>query len=164
MALGPGHLAWHHPVDGLQVRRWLGSEQKYRNTWTPYNGQNYQSKAESRHAAELDLMKAAREIDQWVGQARFPLIVNGQLLCVYVVDFLVRCPDGRIEAHEVKGQWTKDALIKSRLFSILYPDVPLRIFGRSPPTGRGSSSSGGAGAAPHTLARPKDWFDGSRST
>jgi len=56
------------------------------------------------------------KVDSWERQIPIKLTVNGQLICTYKVDFLVRYTDGRREMVEVKGYWTPEAKLKLKLF------------------------------------------------
>jgi predicted nuclease of restriction endonuclease-like RecB superfamily len=70
-------------------------------------------------------------VESWERQIRFPLHVNGAKICDYVCDFLVRYADGRKELVEVKGFWTRDAIIKRKLFEATvlhdYPELTYTI-------------------------------------
>jgi hypothetical protein len=66
-------------------------------------------------AAGLDFRLMARDIAAWEPQVRIPIVVNGLKVCTYVCDFRVTHNDGSIELVEVKGYWTREALLKAKL-------------------------------------------------
>lgn len=39
----------------------------------------------------------------------------------YTADFFVMAADGQLEAHEVKGFWTDDARVKTKVAAAMYP-------------------------------------------
>jgi hypothetical protein len=95
---------------------------KYNAKPTIYNGARYASKRESEVAAMLDTMKKARgkdRVDSWVGQPRFPLLVNGVKVCTYVADFMVVYADNRTEIWDVKGVLTPVFKLKMKLYEAL---------------------------------------------
>lgn len=104
---------------------------KYHNQPTEYNGRRYASKAEARRAQELDLLKAAGEVDRWLPQVKFALSgFRGSLICNHIVDFWVRYADGREEVEDVKGMETPVWKLKYKLFIDMYPDMPYRVIGK----------------------------------
>jgi Protein of unknown function (DUF1064) len=85
---------------------------------------------EADFAQRLDLLKRARgpaRIADWERQVRFPLVVNGEHICFYIVDFHVLYANGHNEYIEVKGMWTQEARLKVKLFRALYPEITLTI-------------------------------------
>ena len=104
---------------------------KYGAKRTDYNGATYDSKREAKHAAQLDLLIKAKDIEdaviKWERQVEFPLVVNGQLICLYRADFRVWYPDGRCEIHEVKGMDTQTWRLKAKLFKALHPELLLKV-------------------------------------
>ena len=89
-----------------------------------YNGYIYDSKFESQHAQDLDLLLIAGEIEKWERQVNIPLIVNGYEVCKYRIDFIVYHNDGVIEYQELKGVPFPAAMLKFKLFEALYSDIP----------------------------------------
>lgn len=92
-----------------------------------FGGRVYDSQAEARYAAELDLKKKAGLIREIVPQVNVPLVVNGKKVCVHRIDFKVFMPDGSIEWHEVKGAVRDSWVIKKKLFDALFPDEVYRV-------------------------------------
>ena len=102
---------------------------KYRNRWTEYNGQQYQSKKEAEYAARLDLMLLAKKIRGWQRQVRVALTIESTLICYVIVDFLVTHLSGSTEYVEVKSAATMTPVwkLKWKLFEVLYPELKKRI-------------------------------------
>lgn len=93
-----------------------------------YGGRVFHSKAESKIAFELDMLKKAGVIKDWWPQVRFPLVVNGELICTMVVDFKVLEPNGAIYWLEVKGMEQESWIIKRKLLLALYPKLDYRVW------------------------------------
>lgn len=87
---------------------------KFNASTTNYNGRNYHSKLEASYAMELDWMKKAGMIKDWVPQFKLDLRVNGEHITNYYVDFKVIANDNSIEYHEVKGRETREWINKWR--------------------------------------------------
>lgn len=99
-----------------------------------YGGITFRSKAESKYAAQLDVLKKAQMVSERVTgwdyeYRRFPLVCGSTEITVahYTPDFRVRYLDGRIEWHEVKGQSLPMGNLKIIMFRACYPDECLRI-------------------------------------
>jgi len=88
-----------------------------------HNGVLYDSKAEATRAADLDLLKAAGELVEWVGQPRFRL---GCAENVYVADFLVIPADGMAWVEDTKGVETQKFQRDKKLWRS-YGRLELRI-------------------------------------
>lgn len=73
---------------------------KYRSVRTEYAGVLFDSKAEARRAAELDLLVKAGHVRFWIGQPKFRL---GCPENVYRPDFLVVAGNGSVYVEDVKG-------------------------------------------------------------
>ncbi len=80
---------------------------KYGAKKTMYDGFLYASIKEAGYAAKLDQLKKAKKADERVmgfrKQVPFPITVNNQKICTYILDFLITYSDGRIEHVDVKG-------------------------------------------------------------
>lgn len=97
---------------------------KYGNIQKKHGGRTYHSTLEADYAAHLDLLIKAGEVQSWQPQPRFPLKVEGKLICSIIPDFLVVGKHGREEIHETKS-WatqTPEWRIKWRLMQVLYPE------------------------------------------
>lgn len=70
-------------------------------------------------------------VSMWKPQVSFNLVVNGHLICRYVVDFEVTKADGSIELIEVKGFETPEFKLKRKLFEATWlaehPDVTYSV-------------------------------------
>lgn len=96
---------------------------KYRNVRTVYGGLPYDSKAEARRAAELDLMVRAGAIRGWTRQVTFRL---GCMENVMRIDFLVWDVDGSSWAEDVKGAETAKFKHDRKLWA-RYGPCPLHV-------------------------------------
>lgn len=96
---------------------------KYGAKRTEYNGRIYHSKKEADYAAELDLRVRARDIKDWVPQVPFKMVVNGELICTYIMDFVLTHIDGTTELVEIKGKVTDTYRLKAKLLHALYPEL-----------------------------------------
>lgn len=76
------------------------------------------NKTEAKYAALLELRKHAGEITWYKFEA-----INLRLAdrTFYAVDFLVMLASGELEAHEVKGFFTDDALVKIKVAASIFP-------------------------------------------
>ncbi len=64
----------------------------------------FRSRAEHRHAAHLEMLRAAGVITAWEHEPlRFDFAGIRRGTTSYLPDFRVTYPDGRVEYHEVKG-------------------------------------------------------------
>lgn len=89
-----------------------------------YNGSQFDSKFEARHAQDLDLMVKAGEIKSYEKQKTIDLVVNGYVVCTYRIDFIVYHNDGITEYQELKGRASREWVNKWKLFEALYSDLP----------------------------------------
>ena len=100
------------------------SKSKFKNKKAEYNGRVYDSKREAQYAKELDLLRRAvhkeNKVIEWTPQVRYPLAVNNQKICTYVLDFMVKYADGRVEYVDVKGVRTDVYKIKKKLMKAIY--------------------------------------------
>jgi len=107
------------------------SRNKYNAVRTEYNGKVYDSKREAEYAQELDLLKRAGEIKDWIPQYKIDLEVYGQKLWTYKVDFKIINNDGSIELHEVKGKENRDWKHTWKLLGVIYnkkyPKITLKV-------------------------------------
>jgi len=73
---------------------------------------------EKAYAHHLELLKRAGEIAYYsFDNINLRLADN----TFYKPDFLVMRSDGQLEIHEVKGQWTDDALVKIKVAADKFP-------------------------------------------
>lgn len=93
---------------------------KYRNTPTEVDGRRFDSKKEARRYVYLKALEREGEISALILQPRYPLIVNGLHVCVYVGDFEYRDAAGRTVTEDAKGVKTPEFILKAKLFHALY--------------------------------------------
>lgn len=89
------------------------------------DGHKFASRKEGRRYGELKLMERAGQITDLTLQPRFPLRVNGQLICTYVGDFLFG-ERGKKICEDTKGFKTRDYINKRKLFCALHPEIEHR--------------------------------------
>ena len=107
-------------IDLNEYRRLIPRTNKYRNKRTTYNGTVYDSKREAEYRKRLDLMTASslpdnQRVVKVEEQVRFPIVVNGEKICTYVLDFRVTYADGHVEHVDVKGVRTQVYKLKKKL-------------------------------------------------
>jgi hypothetical protein len=95
---------------------------KYGAKKAVYGGHLYHSAKEAAYAFDLDLRLKAGEIYAWERQIIVPMLVNGRKVCSYIVDFLVKYPNGHEQWVEVKGYETPEAKLKMKLFRACFPE------------------------------------------
>lgn len=95
---------------------------KYGAVRTEVDGVSFASKREARRYGELRLMERAGHIADLTLQPRYPLQVNGKLICTYVADFTYfPAGEGAFRVVEdAKGVRTDVFKIKAKLFHALY--------------------------------------------
>lgn len=95
---------------------------KYKNKPTYVNKIRFASKAEAARFVQLKLLEKNKTISKLRLQPRYPLFVNGVLICTYIADFefVVRGVDAII-VEDVKGKEIQPFPIKAKLFKVLYP-------------------------------------------
>lgn len=101
---------------------------KYGARRTEYKGRVYHSKKEAEYAMQLDLRMRAGDIVGWSAQIPYRLEVNGELICKYIMDFVVSHNDGTIELVEIKGFSTSVYRLKAKLLNALYIKDDPRTF------------------------------------
>lgn len=79
---------------------------KYGATAVTVDGVRFDSKREAARGAELRLLERAGLISDLERQVRFPMVVNGQLVCTYIADFRYR-DRGRVVVEDVKSAITR---------------------------------------------------------
>lgn len=70
------------------------------------DGTKFQSQFECRYYNRLKLLVQAGEVESFERQVRYQLEVNGVLICDYILDFLIKFKDGRIEYVDTKSTAT----------------------------------------------------------
>lgn len=102
----------------------IGQSSKYGNEPTSVDGYRFDSRAEATYYGELKLRERAGEITSLVADKaalRFPLIVNGETVCVYEADFTYTdARTGQRIVADVKGHKTAEYRLKAKLFRAVY--------------------------------------------
>ncbi len=106
---------------------------KYGNVPTiGVDGKRKASKAEASRDYALAILERADKIHSLERQPRYPLYVNGKLICTYIGDWRYR--DGPAREHNAqlvvedkKGALTKDFKIKWALAKALHPEIEWRL-------------------------------------
>ena len=99
---------------------------KYRNIKTEVDGIVFDSKAEARRYAELNLLEKNNKISDLRLQPEFDCVVNGQKICTYKADFeyWIRdkefSPDDKYIVEDVKGFKTQVYKLKKKLVEALH--------------------------------------------
>jgi hypothetical protein len=95
---------------------------KYRNKKTVIDGISFDSSKEARRYQELLLLERTGVIQNLRRQVRFPLSVNGQLICTYVAD-AVYIENGHEIVEDTKSPVTRKLpvfRIKSKLMRAIH--------------------------------------------
>jgi hypothetical protein len=109
------------------------TKNKYNANRTEYNGVMYASKREATKAQELDLLKKAGEVLEWVPHPiyyvlpRFYKFKKKYQGIKYIPDFWIKWKDGREELIDIKGFATPLFKIKEKMFNYRFPDLKLTI-------------------------------------
>jgi len=95
---------------------------KFGNEPTVVDGLRFASKAEARRYGWLKIAQMAGEISELECQPRFPLRVDGALICTYVADFRYRDRAGSVVVEDVKSDPTRTPVyrIKIKLLKALH--------------------------------------------
>ncbi len=94
---------------------------KFRAIRTEVDGISFASKKESRRYSELRLLERAGKIYNITLQPRFPLTVNGKLICTYVADFSYYNSGimSKLIVEDAKGIKTPVYKLKAKLFEAI---------------------------------------------
>ena len=71
-----------------------------------HNGVVFDSKKEMIFQKQLELLVKAKEVVSFERQIPYQIIVNGQKICKYILDFIVVYADGKTEYIDVKSPAT----------------------------------------------------------
>lgn len=100
------------------------SRNKYGAIKTEADGIVWASKKEAARYRELALRLKAGEISDLRWQVKYPLRVNGKLICTYVADWLY-VENGVEVVEDSKGVRTPQYRIKAKLMKALY-DIEIK--------------------------------------
>jgi len=106
----------------VSLRIGYGRGAKFANIPTTVDGIKFASRAEARRYGELKLLERANQIRNLELQPKFPLVVNGELVCTYVADFAYSLDGtlGVVEDVKSKATKTPQYRIKVKLLRALY--------------------------------------------
>jgi hypothetical protein len=97
----------------------------------------YHSKKEFRRATQLKLLEKSGVICDLQEQVSFVLLESfkdssgkTERAIKYIADFTYK-ENGQLVCEETKGFWTKDAIIKRKLFKVKYPEYIFKITAKS---------------------------------
>jgi len=96
------------------------SSSKFKNQWTTIDGIKFQSKREAMHYLVLKDRLRCKEIERLERQVRYPMTIDGVLVCTYVADFRYVVPGKGYVVEDVKGFKTDVYEIKKKLLKALY--------------------------------------------
>jgi hypothetical protein len=105
------------------------AQSKYRAQPTTVNGIRYASKKEAKRCGELHLLQRLGEIRNLELQPKFPLKVNGELVCTYIADASYRdAKTGNWIVEDVKSPPTRTPVyrLKIKLLRALHPGIDHR--------------------------------------
>lgn len=91
------------------------------------SGHTHPSNGEAHYCDVLRLKKKAGEIKDYEIQINHSLFVNGKKITVMRIDFKIINSDDSFEYHEYKGVFTKDFLIRKKLFEAINPNIIYKI-------------------------------------
>lgn len=92
---------------------------KYRNVRTEVDGISFHSKKEANRYIELRDMLTNEDITSLSLQVPYKIVVNGQLICRYIADF-VYMQDGKTIVEDVKGRITDVYRLKKKLMKVCH--------------------------------------------
>jgi len=94
---------------------------------TIYKGIKYHSKKEAEFASKLDILKKGKKIKSWDRQLKLPIIVNGEKICTYIMDFVVETNEGKTQYWEIKGYETQVWKLKWKLLKAQLKDSDIEL-------------------------------------
>jgi hypothetical protein len=93
---------------------------KYRNEPQTIDNIRFASRKEADFYVVLRTLLRAGLISDLRWQVRYPLRVNGQLICTYVADFVHIDEHGMEIVTDVKGVRTREYITKKKLMAAIY--------------------------------------------
>ena len=110
----------HHKALGASVAQPNGRTHKYGAVRTEVNGITFDSKAEAARYQQLLILKKAGRISKLRLQTRWPLLVSGTEVAVYVSDFDYLTCEGEHVVFDTKGVLTPVFRLKAKMFRAQY--------------------------------------------
>lgn len=93
---------------------------KYRAKRTTVDGITFASKKEAKRYWELCLLERLGTIKQLQLQVKYPIHIEGKLICTYIADFVYMNQHGDTITEDVKGMITPVYRIKKKLVEAIY--------------------------------------------
>lgn len=94
---------------------------KYHNRKTEIDGIIFASLREAGRYQELKLLEKAGQIRDLMLQVKFPIVINGEKVCVYVADFVYwDYGKGKRVVEDCKGFRNRVYLLKKKLIKAVY--------------------------------------------
>lgn len=94
---------------------------KYHAQATMVEGIRFASKKEAKRWQELNLLVKAKIISELERQVTYKIIVNGELICKYILDFkYLNMDNGEFVHEDSKGFRTKEYNLKKKLMKAIY--------------------------------------------
>lgn len=108
---------------------------KYRNKPCSIGTEKFRSQLERDAYLHFVSLRDAGKILRFGREVSYPFIHNGELICKYVLDYLIIMPDYRQRYVEVKGYVTQVASIKMKLWKVFYGKAlgPLELHKKGEP-------------------------------
>ena len=113
-------------MDTKSARKIGLSRSKYRVDHSPegkakrtVDGILFASQKEAKVYRDFKLLERAGKLESLVLQMRYPLVVEGRLVCTYVADFVVKPVGKPLEIYDAKGYRTREYKLKKKLFEAL---------------------------------------------
>lgn len=92
---------------------------KYHAIKTTIDGITFASRAEAERYQVLKIIERAGHITDLTLQPKFPVVINGKKVCIYVADFQY-VENGKTVVEDVKGVKTPVYQLKKKLIKAVY--------------------------------------------
>jgi hypothetical protein len=93
---------------------------KYGAVKVRIDGYLFDSKAEARHYSDLKILQQANVISGLTVHPKYPIVYDGNKVCVVELDFEYNLADGTPHYVDVKGMFTAMSRLKHKLFKAFY--------------------------------------------
>lgn len=85
----------------------MAEKLKFRNQPQTIDGIYFPSKWEAEYYGQCKLRVKAGNLAKFEVHVKFPLMVNGELICTYEADFVLYFPDGSFQVVDTKSEATE---------------------------------------------------------
>jgi hypothetical protein len=93
---------------------------KYNAKKTLVDGIVFDSRAEAKYYADLKAMENAKVISGLIVHPKYPIVYQGDKVCIVELDFEYNDVDGAPHFVDVKGVYTAMSRLKHKLFKAFY--------------------------------------------